>query len=179
MATKRKKSSTSKKPAKQTPRTAGPVAPGRATSSKATSAPRPAGQKSPAPKAAAPARGAAKAPVAPAAAPRPVAAGVRPPAPKPAAVSPAAGPPHPAAGAPGPSLLERAERLRDEVNRSKLTHPDPWAFAAKARGWAQRAQALVEQVAAGGDTAESRRAVDALAAEVERDRDFQEARKLF
>jgi hypothetical protein len=176
VATKRGKSSTSKKP-RQIPRkptaTAGP---GRVTSSRTTADARRAVQKAAAAKPAPPARAAAKAPAPPAAASRPAVGRVKPPAVKPPA--PAAGP-RPGGGATVPSLLEQAERLRDDVNRSKLTHPDPWAFAAKARAWAQRAQALVEQVAAGGDTAESRRAVEALAAEVERDRDFQEARKLF
>jgi hypothetical protein len=90
--------------------------------------------------------------------------------------------PGPAAAVPapsGPSLLERAEQLRDAVQRSKLTHPDPWTFATKARGWSQRAQALVQEIAAGGDTPATRRSVETLAAEVEGDRDFQEARRLF
>jgi hypothetical protein len=79
----------------------------------------------------------------------------------------------------GPSLLERAEQLRDVIQRSKLTHPDPWTFSAKARGWSQRAQVLVQEVAASGDTPANRRSVETLAAEVEGDPSFQEARRLF
>ena len=75
-----------------------------------------------------------------------------------------------------PSPLERAERLRDDIQRSKVTHPDPWSYTAKARPWGERAQRLVDDGAAGRDV---RRAVAALAAEVEGDRDFQEARRLF
>ena len=74
-----------------------------------------------------------------------------------------------------PSLLERAERLRDAIQTSKLTAPDPWPYAGKARGWTQRAQALVEDVARRGDTRATRRAIDTLTAEVEGDRDYQEA----
>jgi hypothetical protein len=80
---------------------------------------------------------------------------------------------------PGPDLGERAERLRDEIQRSKLTHPDPWGYAAKARGWSDRAQGLVQMVFVQGDTASVRAALEALDAELQRDRDFQEARRLF
>src|SRR5262245_47464404 len=52
----------------------------------------------------------------------------------------------------GPGLGERAERLRDEIMRSKLTHPDPWAYAAKARAWGERAQVLVETIVVRGDS---------------------------
>ena len=85
----------------------------------------------------------------------------------------------PAPPAAGPTLGEHAERLRDEIQRSKLTHPDPWRYAAKARGWGERAQVLVELVALRGDTASARGSFEALAAELQGDRDFQEARRLF
>jgi hypothetical protein len=98
--------------------------------------------------------------------------------PKARAAAPArrpAAPPQPT----GPSLMELAERLRDEIQRSKHTHPDPWAYGAKARPWGERAQAVVDQIAFSGDTAATRRALEALDGEVQRDRDFQEARRLF
>lgn len=79
----------------------------------------------------------------------------------------------------GPTLLEQAEHLRDEIQRSKLTHPDPWTYGAKARAWSVRAQALVEQVAVRGDDPAARRALAALEAEVQGSHDFQEARRLF
>lgn len=79
----------------------------------------------------------------------------------------------------GPGLLELAERLRDEIQRSKHTHPDPWVYGGKARPWGERAQALVDQIALSGDTAATRRALEALDGEVRRDRHFQEARRLF
>jgi hypothetical protein len=79
----------------------------------------------------------------------------------------------------GPSLLEQAERLRDEIQRSKLTHPDPWTYGVKARTWGVRAQALVDQLAAQGDDTATRRALVTLEAEVQGSRDFQEARRLF
>ena len=80
---------------------------------------------------------------------------------------------------PSVALIELAERLRDDILRSKHTHPDPWAYGAKARPWGERAQVLVAQIAVAGDTAGSRRALEALDAEVQGDRDFQEARRLF
>jgi hypothetical protein len=105
---------------------------------------------------------------------------------KPAAKAPAAAPPkravaaaRPAPSAAAPSLEARAEHLRDQIQQSKLSHPDPWRYGAKARGWGERAQVLVELIAARGDTASARGSLDALAAEVEGDRDFQEARRLF
>ena len=105
---------------------------------------------------------------------------------KPAAKAPAAAPPkratataRPASPAAGPTLGEHAERLRDEIQRSKLTHPDPWRYTAKARGWGERAQVLVELIAVHGETASARGSFETLAAELERDRDFQEARRLF
>jgi hypothetical protein len=75
--------------------------------------------------------------------------------------------------------LERAERLRDAVLKSKLCHPDPWLYTPKARVWSQRAQQIVELIATDGDAAAHRRAFEALGAEVEGDPDFQEARRLF
>jgi hypothetical protein len=109
----------------------------------------------------------------------------KPPATRTAKAAPEARPAAPAtrAAAParpaGPSLLELAERLRDEVQRSKLTHPDPWTYGAKARPWGERAQAVVDQVAVSGDTGAARRALETLDGEVRGDRDFQEARRLF
>jgi hypothetical protein len=105
---------------------------------------------------------------------------------KPAAKAPVAPPPkrtaataRPAPPAAGPTLGEHAERLRDEIQRSKLTHPDPWRYAQKARGWGERAQVLVELIAVRGETASARGSFEALAAELQGDRDFQEARRLF
>lgn len=91
----------------------------------------------------------------------------------------AGAPPRPAPAPARPSLADLAERLRDEVQRSKLTHPDPWAYAAKARAWGERAQALVEQIAVTGDTPATRRPLETLDREVQGDRAFQEARRLF
>jgi hypothetical protein len=85
----------------------------------------------------------------------------------------------PRAASPGPSLGERAERLRDEILRSKLTHPDPWAYAAKARAWGDRAQVIVETIVVRGDSPATLRTLEVLHAEVEGDRDFQTARRLF
>ena len=78
-----------------------------------------------------------------------------------------------------PSLLERAERLRDDLLRSKLTHPDPWSYTAKARAWGERAQGLVEDIAVVGQTPALHATVGKLTAEVEGDADFQKARQLF
>jgi hypothetical protein len=78
-----------------------------------------------------------------------------------------------------PSLLERAERLRDDLLRSKLTHPDPWSYTAKARAWAERAQTLVQDIAIASQTPELHAMVAKLAAEVENDPDYQKARQLF
>jgi hypothetical protein len=110
------------------------------------------------------------------AAKRPTPRTVRPAARRAAAAKPAA---RTAAAATGPSLLERAERLRDEVLRSKMTHPDPWRYTTKARGFATRAQGLVDQISRDGGSAASERAVAALVAELAADRDFQEAKALF
>ena len=85
----------------------------------------------------------------------------------------------PAPAPTGPTLGEQAERLRDEIQRSKLTHPDPWRYAAKARGWGERAQVLVELIAVRGDTSSARSSLQALEAELQGDRDFREARRLF
>ena len=79
----------------------------------------------------------------------------------------------------GPSFAEQAEHLRDEILRSKLTHPDPWRYAPKAHAWGERAQVLVEQIDAKGETPAARRSLEALDAELRGDRDFQEARRLF
>ena len=76
-----------------------------------------------------------------------------------------------------PSLLERAKALRDTIQRSKLTAPDPWTYAAKARAWLDRAERLLDRISANVETAEMRKAVEALTAEVEGDRDFQEAQR--
>ena len=89
---------------------------------------------------------------------------------------PAARPTSPSAG---PDVSERAERLRDDILRSKLTHPDPWTYAPKARGWGERAQVLVEMIVVQGHTPVLVRTFETLHAEVEGDRDFQEARRLF
>jgi hypothetical protein len=100
---------------------------------------------------------------------------------KPASKPVAAPAPKQAAAAPhaGLSLGERARQLHEEITRSKLTHPDPWRYADKARGWGERAQVIVEVIAVRGDTASARGSLEALLAEVDRDRDFQEARRLF
>jgi hypothetical protein len=78
-----------------------------------------------------------------------------------------------------PSLLECAERLRDDLLRSKLTHPDPWGYTAKARAWGERAQALVQEIAVAGQTPALHATIAKFAAEVEGDADFQRARQLF
>ena len=87
--------------------------------------------------------------------------------------------PRPAPQSAGPNVGERAERLRDDILRSKLTHPDPWTYATKARGWGDRAQVLIELIVVQGHTPAALRTLEALHAEVEGDRDFQEARRLF
>jgi hypothetical protein len=101
--------------------------------------------------------------------------------------APKAAPPAKRAGAPSrpappstrPSLLALAERLRDQIRRSKLTHPNPWVYGAKARGWGDRVQVLVEEIAVTGDSPALQRSIEALDAELQGDRDFQEARRLF
>jgi hypothetical protein len=87
--------------------------------------------------------------------------------------------PRPTPPSAGPSAGERAERLRDAILRSKLTHPNPWTYAPKARGWGERAQVLVEMIVVEGHTPVILRTLETLHAEVEGDRDFQEARRLF
>jgi hypothetical protein len=78
-----------------------------------------------------------------------------------------------------PTLLELAERLRDDVLRSKLTHPDPWTYTAKARTWGEGIQALVEEIAVAGQTPGLHARFATLSTEVEGDPDFQRARQLF
>lgn len=90
------------------------------------------------------------------------------------AAAPARSSAPPAASA--PSAVLRAERLRDDVQRSKMTHPDPWGYTGKARGWSERAERLVADAQAGRDV---RAALDTLTGELDADRDFQEARRLF
>jgi hypothetical protein len=109
---------------------------------------------------------------------RPAAQAAKKPASKPA---PAPAPKRAAAATPhaGLPLAERAQQLREEITRSKLTHPDPWRYADKARGWGERAQVIVEVIAVRGDTVSARTSLEALLAELDRDRDFQEARRLF
>jgi hypothetical protein len=111
------------------------------------------------------------------AAPRPAA-----PAPaKPAAAAPRRGtaalaPPPRAARAVVVAPGDRAAQIRADVQRSKLTHPEPWGYTSKARGWDERAARLATDIAAGRDVT---RALEALAGEIEGDRDFQAARRLF
>jgi hypothetical protein len=85
----------------------------------------------------------------------------------------------PASAAAGPALHEHARRLRDEIARSKHTHPDPFAYAPKARAWGERVEILVEQIIVRGDIPATRRSLEALDTELQRDRDFQDARRLF
>lgn len=75
-------------------------------------------------------------------------------------------------------LGERAERLRAAIEQSKLTALDPWTYGPKARRWGQRAEQLVYRIR-GGESPVLRRELEALTAEVEGDRDFQEARRRF
>ncbi len=76
-----------------------------------------------------------------------------------------------------PSLLEQAKALRDDVQRSKLTATDPWSYTGKARGWQERAERLLDQITGNVGTAATRKGVEALRAEIEGDRDYQEARR--
>jgi hypothetical protein len=78
-----------------------------------------------------------------------------------------------------PTLLQRAEHLRDDILRSKLTHPDPWTYTAKARTWGEGIQALVEEIAVAGQTPALHARFATWSAEVEGDPDFQRARQLF
>ena len=117
---------------------------------------------------------------------RPAAKAAKKPAAKPA-VAPApklaAAPAAKRAGAnaahPGLPMDERARQLHADIARSKLTHPDPWRYAAKARGWGERAQVIVELITIRGETASALSSLEALVAELDKDRDFQEARRLF
>jgi hypothetical protein len=77
------------------------------------------------------------------------------------------------------SLTDQVKRLREQIQRSKLTHPDPWTYGAKARGWGDRVQILVEQITVQGESPAAQRTIEALDAEIQGDRDFQEARRLF
>jgi hypothetical protein len=103
------------------------------------------------------------------------------PAPKPAARAAAPARPAPAARvtAPSPGLLEQARSLRDTIERSKQTAADPWGYTTKARGWVQRADQVLGRIAASADAAGTSKALETLRAEVEADRDFREARRLF
>ena len=120
----------------------------------------------------------------PEAAPKPAA---KAPARTPAKAAPKAAPPAKRAvaesrPAPAPTrhrLTDQVERLREQIQRSKLTHPDPWTYGAKARGWGDRVQVLVEQITVQGESPAAQRTIEALDAEIQGDRDFQEARRLF
>jgi hypothetical protein len=85
----------------------------------------------------------------------------------------------PPGGADARTSLKRAETIRDAIQQSKLTAPDPWSYTPRARAWAQRAQALVEEISRDGDTAANLQGLEKLVAEVEGDPDFQEARRRF
>ena len=76
------------------------------------------------------------------------------------------------------TLLEQTEHLRNEIHRTKLSHPDPWSYTARARAWGERAQQLVEAIATSGESPDRRRAFKALSAEVQADKDFRLARDL-
>ena len=109
---------------------------------------------------------------------RPAAKAAKKPAAKPAA-APAAKRAGANAAHPGLPMDERARQLHADIARSKLTHPDPWRYAAKARGWGERAQVIVELITIRGETASALSSLEALVAELDKDRDFQEARRLF
>jgi hypothetical protein len=85
----------------------------------------------------------------------------------------------PAAPVAAGALAERARRIHEEITRSKLTHPDPWRYAPKAREWGDRALTIVDLVAVRGETPSAHSSLAALVAELDADRDFQEARRLF
>jgi hypothetical protein len=76
-------------------------------------------------------------------------------------------------------LLQQAQDLLEVIQRSKKTAGDPWAYTPKARDWGRRAQKLVDQLTRGEDSEVTRAALDKLLEEVEGDRDFKEARRLF
>src|SRR5215472_14722178 len=88
-------------------------------------------------------------------APRPKVVAAAPERARPAASRPTA-PPEPVAA----PLLDRATRLFDDIQRSKVTHPDPWGYTTKARSWSERAERLVTDATAGRDV---RGALDGLA----------------
>jgi hypothetical protein len=114
---------------------------------------------------------AAKAPAAKAPAGKPAAKAAPKPAARVAAPSRAA--------APSPGLLEQIRALRDAIERSKQTASDPWGYTTKARGWLQRADQVLVRITASADVAGTRNTLETLRAEVEGDRDFREARRLF
>jgi hypothetical protein len=76
-----------------------------------------------------------------------------------------------------PSLLDQAKALRDSVHQSKLTARDPWGYTAKARGWQERVEQLLDRITANVDAAATRKGVEALRVEIEGDRDYQEAQR--
>ena len=76
-----------------------------------------------------------------------------------------------------PSLLEQAKALRDSVQESKLTARDPWGYTAKARTWQERVEQLLDRITANVDAAATRKSVEALRAEIEGDRDYQESQR--
>ena len=76
-----------------------------------------------------------------------------------------------------PSLLEQAKALRDSVQESKLTARDPWGYTAKARTWQERVEQLLDRITANVDAAATRKSVEALRAEIEGDREYQEAQR--
>src|SRR5262249_15432412 len=85
----------------------------------------------------------------------------------------------PATSAHHSGLGERVQHLHEEIRRSKLTHPNPWTYAPKARAWDDRAQVLVEMIVVQGYTPVVVRTLETLHAEVEADRDFQDAPPVF
>jgi hypothetical protein len=76
-----------------------------------------------------------------------------------------------------PSLLDQAKALRDAVQQSKLTARDPWGYTAKARAWQERVEQLLDRITTNVDAAATRKGVEALRAEIEGDRDYQEAQR--
>ena len=59
------------------------------------------------------------------------------------------------------------------TSAKQATHPDPWRYAAKARGWGERAQVIVELITVRGATTSALSSAGALVAELDKDRDFQ------
>ena len=76
-----------------------------------------------------------------------------------------------------PSLLEQAKALRDSVQQSKLAARDPWSYTAKARAWQERVEQILDRITANVDAAATRKSVETLRAEIEGDRDYQEAQR--